>query len=49
MAPKEREELNNQTQELLKKGLIRQSHLSWGSAIVFVAKSDGSLRLCIDY
>ena len=49
MATKERNELNNQTQELLKKGLIRPILSSWGSAVVFVAKSDGSLRLCVYY
>ena len=49
MAPKEVQELEKQTRDLLSKGLIRPSFSSWGSAVVFVVKSDGSLRLCVDY
>ena len=49
MAPREREELVKQTQDLLEKGLIRPSFSCWGSAAVFVTKSDGSLRFCVDY
>lgn len=46
---REREELNKQIQDLLRKGFIRPSHSNWGSVVVFVAMSDGSLRLCVDY
>ena len=49
MAPKEKEELSSQTRELLWKGLIRPSFSAWGAAVVFVPKSDGTLRLCVDY
>ena len=49
MSPKEREELSNQTKQLLAKGLIRPSFSEWGAAVVFVPKSDGTLRLCVDY
>ena len=46
---KEREELIKQTQELLQSGLIWPSYSSWGAAAVFVPKSDGFLRMCVDY
>lgn len=49
MATKEREELKVQTLELLSKGLIRASYLSWRAATKFVPKSDGDLRICVDY
>ena len=49
MTPKEKEELGDQTHQLLWKGLIRPSFSSWGAAVVFVPKSDGTLRSCVDY
>ena len=49
MAPKEVMKLEKQTQDLLSRGLIRPSFSSWGLVVVFVVKSDGSLRLCVDY
>ena len=49
MTPKEKEELGDQTRQLLWKGLIRPSFSNWGAAVVFVPKSDGTLRLCVDY
>ena len=37
-----------QLQELVDKGFICPSVSSWGAPVLFVKKSDGSLRLCID-
>ena len=33
----------------MKKGFIQRSKSSWGAPIVFAAKADGSLQLCVDY
>ena len=49
MAPMEKKELKAQIEDLFAKGLIRRSQSEWGSAVVFVRKSDGSLRMCVDY
>ena len=49
LAPIELKELKIQLEDLLKKGLIRPSHSSWGAPVLFVKKKDGSLRMCIDY
>ena len=45
----ELEALQDWLQENLSKGFIRASSSSAGSPILFVKKSDGSLRLCVDY
>jgi hypothetical protein len=49
MPPKELAELKNKLQELLDKGYIRPSSSPWGCPTLFVKKTDGSLRLCVDY
>ncbi|KAJ9547353.1 hypothetical protein OSB04_019896 [Centaurea solstitialis] len=49
LAPSEMQELSNQLQELLDKGLIRPSSSPWGAPVLFVKKKDGSFRMCIDY
>lgn len=49
MSPLELDELKKQIQGLLDKGWIRPSHSPFGSPVLFAAKPDGSLRLCIDY
>jgi hypothetical protein len=49
MPPAELAELKKQLQELLDKGFIHPSTLTWGCPALFVKKKDESLRLCIDY
>jgi hypothetical protein len=49
MALTELKELKVQLQELLDKGFIHPSSLTWGAPVLFVKKNDGSLRMCIDY
>nr|CAD1829976.1 unnamed protein product [Ananas comosus var. bracteatus] len=49
MAPPELEELQRQLKDLLDVGFIRPSKAPYGAPVLFQRKSDGSLRLCIDY
>ncbi|KAJ9512165.1 hypothetical protein QJQ45_012680 [Haematococcus lacustris] len=49
MSQEELDELKRQLDELLAKGYIRPSTSPFGSAVLFVRKKDGSLRLCVDY
>nr|GEZ20921.1 hypothetical protein [Tanacetum cinerariifolium] len=49
LAPFELEELSGQLKEVQDKGFIRSSSLSWGASVLFVKKTDGSFRMCINY
>ena len=49
MGSEELAELKKQLEEQLRKGFIRPSASPWGSPIMFVARKDGTIRLCIDY
>ena len=49
MAPKELAEIKKQLEELLEKGFIHLSSLSWGCLDIFVKKKDGTLLMCVDY
>ena len=43
-------EQTKQVEDLLKKGLIRESSSPWGAPVLFVAKkTPGEWRMCIDY
>ena len=48
-APPINKEIELQCQDLLDNNIIEHSSSSWSSPCVPVRKSDGSLRLCIDY
>lgn len=47
--PTQYKEVQDHISELLKKGVIQESSSSYASPVVLVRKSDGSLRLCVDY
>lgn len=49
MSQAEIEECRRQVSELLAKGWIEPSRSPIGAPIVFARKSDGSLRMCLDY
>ena len=42
-------ELKKQLQELEECGFIRPSNSPYGAPVIFVAKKDGTMRLCMDY
>ena len=45
----ELDEMKKQLDELLQKGLIRPSKSPYAAPVIFVKKSDGTMRMCIDY
>ena len=49
MAHKLQEVLRKEIKDMLSAGVIRRSHSPWAAPILFVAKKDGSQRMCIDY
>ena len=48
MAPKELAKMKKQLEELLEKGFIRPSSSPWGCPAIFMKKTDGTLRMCVD-
>lgn len=49
LSPAEQKEVEKQISDLLLMGLIEPSTSPYGAPVLFVAKPDGSLRMCIDY
>eukprot|EP00055_Hartaetosiga_balthica_P017772 m.122942 g.122942 ORF g.122942 m.122942 type:complete len:966 (+) comp9398_c1_seq1:1052-3949(+) len=49
MSPSELCELRKVIDDLLEKGLIRPSSSAYAAPVLFVKKSDGTLRFCCDY
>ena len=49
LTPNERKIMNDQIKELLENGLIQPSQSPFGAPIVSAKKSDGTMRMCIDY
>nr|GEY98479.1 putative reverse transcriptase domain-containing protein [Tanacetum cinerariifolium] len=49
LEPSELVELSGQLKELQDKGFILPSSSPWGVPVLFVKKTDGSLKMCIDY
>ena len=43
------QELKKQLTELEASGFIRPRNLRYGAPVIFVAKKDGSMRMCMDY
>ena len=41
--------LRNDIDKLLNAGIIRESHSSWSVSVVGVPKSNGQIRLCVDF
>ena len=49
LSPAEQAEVVRTVQGLLAKGFIRPSTSPFGAPVLFVAKKDGTLRMCVDY
>ena len=49
MSPRELAELRKQLEELIDSGFVRPSKVPSGAPVLFQKKTDGSLRMCVDY
>jgi transposase InsO family protein len=48
-SPAEVEEIQRQVDQLLEKGVVRESDSPWAAPVVLARKSDGTWRFCVDY
>ena len=44
-----RDAVHNEIKNLLRDGIIVESHSAWASPLVPVRKKDGSVRICVDF
>ena len=49
MSPVELGELKKQLEKLLEKQYVRPSVSPWGASMLLVKKTDGTMRLCVNY
>ena len=49
IAPRYKEEVRAQINQLLELGILQPSTSPWSSSIVTVKKKDGKIRICVDY
>nr|GEZ63012.1 reverse transcriptase [Tanacetum cinerariifolium] len=49
LPPSQKVAIEAMVKELLKRGVLRASHIPFSSSIVMVKKKDGSWRMCVDY
>ena len=49
LSPKEKTKIEQQVETALDNGWIEQSSSAYGAPVLFVPKSDGSLRMCNDF
>ena len=48
MNPKDTTEIQHQVEELISKGLVRESLSPWAVPTLLELKKDGSQRMCVD-
>ena len=49
LSPKETDELRTQMEDHLSRQILRESQSPYNAPLVFVQKSDGTIRMCVDY
>ncbi len=49
LSPKETDELRSQMEDHLSRQIVRDSQSPYNAPLVFVQKTDGTIRMCVDY